>query len=113
MSKHDLSDAANPVIAANKTDAVATAPTLSTNSYWQKTQRLTLGLLLVWFVMTFGTIFFARELDRFHLFGWPVSFYLAAQGIMLLYLLIVVLYTVIMGRLERRLHPDIEQTHGE
>ena len=110
MSKHDSSDAAN---SANPAFAVATVPTLSTNSYWHKTRGLTLGLLLVWFVMTFGTIFFARELDRFHLFGWPVSFYLAAQGIMLLYLLIVVLYTVIMGRLQRRLHPDIEHTHGE
>lgn len=107
MSKPDSPDT------ARATEASTAAPTLSASSYWHKTQRLTLCLLLAWFVMTFGTIFFARDLNQYHLFGWPVSFYLAAQGIMLLYLLIVILYTVIMGRLERQLHQNSERTHGE
>ena len=94
-------------------DTSTSSPPLAANRYWHKTRRLTLTLLLVWFVLTFGTIFFARELDRIQLFGWPLSFYLAAQGMMLIYLLIVALYTLIMARFERQFHADNEHAHGE
>ena len=86
------------------------SPATPAARYWRYTRRLTLLLLLLWLVVTFGTIFFACELDHVQLFGWPLSFYLGAQGLMLFYLTIVGLYTVCMGRAERRLHA--EQTHG-
>jgi putative solute:sodium symporter small subunit len=59
--------------------------------YWQRTQSLTLALLLVWFVITFGAVFFAREL-RFTFLGWPFSFYMAAQGSLIGCLAIILLY---------------------
>ncbi len=71
-------------------------------SHWQSTRRLTLGLLLVWFVLTFGVIFFARELSGMRWFGWPLSFYMAAQGLVLAYLLIVAVYTWQMRKIDRR-----------
>ncbi|WP_034295422.1 DUF4212 domain-containing protein [Herbaspirillum sp. RV1423] len=92
--------------------ASATPP--SPSSYWDKTRRLTLALLGLWFVVTFGAVFFARELNHVHLFGWPLSFYMAAQGIMLVYLAIVTVYTIWMGRAERQFqHQTGEQAHGE
>ena len=69
--------------------------------YWQRVRRLTLQLLLIWFAVTFFVIFFARELSVFTLFGWPLSFYMAAQGILLVYLLIVAFYVWSMKRLDR------------
>jgi putative solute:sodium symporter small subunit len=59
--------------------------------YWAQTRRLTAALLLVWFVATFVVTYYAREL-RFSFLGWPFSFYMAAQGSLLIYLLIVYLY---------------------
>lgn len=85
-------------------------------SYWDKTRRMTLALLGVWFLVTFGAVFFARQLDRVNLFGWPLSFYLAAQGVMLIYLAIVVVYTLWMRRAERQLHAiqaASEHHHGD
>jgi len=82
-----------------------------TSRYWHKTRRLTLMLLAVWFVVSFGTIFFARELDHLHLFGWPLSFYMAAQGVMLVYLVLVAIYTISMNRIERQW--QAETAHGE
>ena len=70
--------------------------------HWQRTRRLTALLLLVWFGATFCTIFFARELSGLTMFGWPLSFYLAAQGVALLYLAIIGLYALIMKRIDRR-----------
>jgi putative solute:sodium symporter small subunit len=54
--------------------------------HWQRTRRLSMQLLLLWMVTGFGAAFFARELATLNLFGWPLSFYLAAQGSSLVYL---------------------------
>lgn len=67
--------------------------------YWRTTLRITLALLSVWFAVTFGVSFFARELD-FTFFGWPFSFWMAAQGSLLIYCLIITVYAVVMGRLD-------------
>ena len=71
-------------------------------SYWQKTQRLTLVLSAIWLIVTFCTVFFARDLYGFKLFGWPVSFYMAAQGILLVYVAIVAVYAWQMRKLDRQ-----------
>jgi putative solute:sodium symporter small subunit len=81
--------------------------------YWRNTKRLTLTLLGIWFMVTFVAIFFARQLDRVTLFGWPLSFYMAAQGVMLIYLLIVLVYAVFMRRAELQLPIENEPPHGE
>ena len=62
---------------------------------------MTALLLLVWLATGFGTVFFARELSRFELFGWPLSFYMAAQGASLVSLAIIGFYAWRMRRLDR------------
>jgi cation/acetate symporter len=49
------------------------------------------GLLAVWFAASFGVVFFARDL-QFEVFGWPVSFWFAAQGSVLVFIVIVVVF---------------------
>lgn len=71
-----------------------------TRAYWRRTLHVTGWLLAVWAGVTFGVCFFAREL-RFSFFGWPFSFWAAAQGSVVLYVLIVVAYAWAMERLER------------
>ena len=68
--------------------------------YWRRTVRLTMGLLAIWFIVTFVAAFFARELAAFEFFGWPVSFYVAAQGALIVYVLIVWYYARRMRRLD-------------
>lgn len=67
--------------------------------YWHRNLQLTAGLMLVWFGVTFGAVYFARDLD-FSFFGWPFSFWIAAQGAPAVYVLIVALYARAMGRLD-------------
>lgn len=73
---------------------------ISKQRYWYRVRALTLTLLLLWFVVTFGVIFFARELAGLELFGWPVPFYMAAQGTTLIYLLIIGVYALAMKKLD-------------
>ena len=70
--------------------------------HWQQTRRMTAVLLLLWLVTTFCAAFFARELNHLSVFGWPLSFYLAAQGASLVYLAIIAFYAWRMRRLDRQ-----------
>ena len=45
----------------------------------------------MWFAASFGVVFFARDL-QFEIFGWPVSFWFAAQGSVLVFIAIVVVF---------------------
>jgi putative solute:sodium symporter small subunit len=69
--------------------------------YWRRVRALTLGLLLLWFLASFVVIFFARELSSVSLWGWPLHFYLAAQGVTLVYLAITGVYALAMQRIDR------------
>lgn len=77
-------------------------------AHWRATRRLTLVLMSLWLCTGFVTVFFARELSRFALFGWPLSFYMAAQGASLVSLVVIVLYAWRMRRLDR-LYPAAAQ----
>ncbi len=66
---------------------------------WRGSQRITAALLVVWFAVTFGVAYFARELSATVL-GWPFSFWVAAQGALFVYLLLVCLYARWMARLD-------------
>lgn len=73
-------------------------PTLETlRRYWRINLRWISGLMLVWFVVSFVLVFFARDLN-FQFMGWPFSFWMAAQGSLLIYLLLVVIYAWAMHR---------------
>jgi putative solute:sodium symporter small subunit len=69
--------------------------------HWRRARRLSLVLLGLWLATGFGTVFFARDLAHLSVFGWPLSFYLAAQGASLIYLLIIGIYAWRMRTLDR------------
>jgi putative solute:sodium symporter small subunit len=75
---------------------------LARAAHWRQTRRLTTILLALWLATGFGTVFYARELARLALFGWPLSFYMAAQGASLVYLAIIGAYAWRMRLLDRR-----------
>ena len=68
--------------------------------YWRKNLSITAVLLFIWFLVTFALMFYARDLT-FNFFGWPFSFYMAAQGSLIIYVLIIWYYARYMNRLDR------------
>jgi putative solute:sodium symporter small subunit len=74
---------------------------LRRTQYWRQVRLFTAVLIALWFSVTFGIIFFARELSALTVFGWPFSFYMAAQGLTLFYLFLVGLYVFRMRRLDK------------
>lgn len=55
-------------------------------------------LLAVWAGISFVCCYFARELS-FMVAGWPFSYWMAAQGAVLGFIAIVVVYATVMRRL--------------
>ena len=73
----------------------------SRRTYWRYNLGVTAILLAIWFVATFVVSYFARDLD-FEFFGWPFSFWMAAQGSPVIYCVIVWFYVQYMGQLDIR-----------
>ncbi len=68
--------------------------------YWQKNLRITGILLAIWFVVTFVVGYFARDLN-FSFFGWPFSFWMGAQGALVVYVAIIWYYAHYMNKLDQ------------
>lgn len=65
--------------------------------------RLSVVLMTIWALVSFVVPFFARELD-FMFLSWPFSFWMAAQGAILIYLVIVWVYAHRMNQLDDQHH---------
>lgn len=68
-------------------------------AYWSKNLRITAILLAIWFVATFVVSYFARDLN-FTFFGWPFSFWMGAQGSLVIYVIIIWFYARYMNNLD-------------
>jgi putative solute:sodium symporter small subunit len=79
-------------------------------AHWRTTRRVTATLLALWLLTSFGAIWFARDLQDLSLFGWPLSFYMAAQGASLVYLAIIGAYAWRMRRADARYAAALEGT---
>lgn len=75
------------------------AASSSQRAYWSKNLRLTAILVTIWFVVSFVLVYFARDLN-FEFFGWPFSVWVAGQGALIVYCLIVWYYQRAMNRLD-------------
>ena len=74
--------------------------TESHKQYWSKNLRITALLLGIWFFVTFVVGFYARDLN-FNFFGWPFSFWVGAQGALVIYVLIIAYYAHYMNNLDK------------
>lgn len=69
--------------------------------YWRRTLNLTIVLLAIWFVVTFVMAYFAMDLHNIVIAGFPLSFYMAAQGSLIVYVVLIWFYARKMGALDR------------
>ena len=67
---------------------------------WRRNLALIALLLAAWLALGFVPAYFARDLD-FTLFGWPFSFWMAAYGASLGYLVLIAIYAFARNRAER------------
>lgn len=70
------------------------------HEYWTRNLKITAVLLGIWFFVTFVIGWFARELS-FNFLGWPFSFWVGAQGALIVYVWIIWYYAKYMNNLDQ------------
>jgi putative solute:sodium symporter small subunit len=70
------------------------------HQYWHKNLLVTTILLVIWFVVTFVEGWYARELNAFTFLGFPLGFYMSAQGSLIVYVVLIWFYARYMNALD-------------
>ena len=62
--------------------------------HWAETRSLTTWILILWFIFSMGIFFFANSLNSITFFGWPFGFYMAAQGALVIFVVLIVVLNI-------------------
>ena len=73
-------------------------------AYWRENVRLLLTLLVVWFAVSFGAgVLFVDALNKITVAGFPLGFWFAQQGSILVFVALIFIYAARMNAIEKRL----------
>jgi putative solute:sodium symporter small subunit len=81
------------------------AETRDTRGYWKANLRLLLGLLAIWFLVSYGAgILFVDLLNRIRIpgTGFPLGFWFAQQGSIYAFVILIFVYVWQMNRIDAR-----------
>ena len=59
-------------------------------AYWHKTRNLMWVILAAWFFFSFVIHFFAPQMNNVRILGFPLGYYMAAQGSLIAFVLMCV-----------------------
>ncbi|GAB3628073.1 hypothetical protein PTE30175_02549 [Pandoraea terrae] len=66
--------------------------------HWRRSLWLVAVLLVIGFCVTFLPPFWAREWSSIRFAGWPLPFYMAAQGSILVDIVLIIVYALVQRR---------------
>ena len=84
--------------------------------YWRSNVRIMMILLLIWAAVGLGCgVLFADYLNalNFKLGGFPLGFWFAQQGSIITFVLLILVYCVLLNRLDRKHHDELQQLRRE
>ncbi|HIA36702.1 MAG TPA: DUF4212 domain-containing protein [Flavobacteriales bacterium] len=71
--------------------------------YWKSNLKILGSLLIVWFIVSFGFgILYVDELDKISIGGFKLGFWFAQQGSIYVFVIIILVYVILMNRLDRK-----------
>ena len=62
------------------------------NGYWEETRSLMIKVLVVWFIFAFVVHAFVVPLNQIVIFGFPLGFWMAAQGSLIVFVALIFWY---------------------
>lgn len=83
----------------------------SLKTYWRANLRIMSVLLAVWALAGLGAgILFADKLNQIKIpgTGFPLGFWFAQQGSIIVFVLIILVYCILMNRLDNRHHDELK-----
>jgi putative solute:sodium symporter small subunit len=78
------------------------------DAHWRRNLRLMAGLLAVWAFVSLGCgVLLADWLNQWSLGGFPLGFWFAQQGSIVVFVVLILVYALAMRRLDRRHHEEL------
>ena len=71
-------------------------------AYWSENKRLTTITLVIWALVSFGAVFFVDALNTIVIFGFPLGYYMGAQGSLIVFVALIFNYSATMNRIDRK-----------
>ena len=84
----------------NMQQAKADRATLA--AYWAENKRLTTITLIIWAAVSFGATFFVETLNNIVIFGFPLGYYMGAQGSLIVFVLLIFNYSSMMNKIDHK-----------
>jgi putative solute:sodium symporter small subunit len=86
----------------------------SIERYWRKNVLIMVVLLVVWAVVGLGCgVLIADWLNNFSLGGFPLGFWFAQQGSIVVFVLLILVYSVLLNRLDAQHSTELSRLRQE
>ena len=84
----------------------------SAHDYWKSNIKIVVSLLAVWFFISYGCgILFVDALDTIRFGGFKLGFWIAQQGSIFVFVILIFVYIHLMDKLDDRY--NLESSKGE
>jgi putative solute:sodium symporter small subunit len=80
---------------------MATITAANREAHWTKTRNLMIGHLVIWFIFSFVVHWFAPELNKVSFLDFPLGFYMAAQGSLIVFVVQLFVFAKQQERIDR------------
>jgi len=72
-------------------------------AYWRQNIKYLAMLLSIWFLVSYGAgILFVDALNKINLGGFPLGFWLAQQGSIYVFIVLIFVYVKLMNKLDAK-----------
>ena len=89
---------------------VSDAEAAALKRYWKANVTIMAVLLMVWAVVALGCgILFADVLNAYKLGGYPLGFWFAQQGSIIVFVFLILIYCILLNRLDNKHHEELER----
>ncbi|MGF1648856.1 MAG: DUF4212 domain-containing protein [Hyphomicrobiaceae bacterium] len=69
--------------------------------HWARTSSLMWMMLFFWFVFSFVIHFFVKQLNEITFLGFPLGFYMAAQGALIVFVAMLFYFAYAQDKIDR------------
>ena len=78
-------------------------PQKNPQAYWRENLRIVAWLMAVWFFVSYGCgILFVEQLNKIELGGFKFGFWMAQQGSIYVFVVLIFIYVRLMNRLDEK-----------
>lgn len=81
---------------------MATITAADRKAHWSRTRNLMITHLVIWFVFSFVVHWFAPQLNQISFLHFPVGFYMAAQGSLVVFVVQLFVFAKQQDRIDRQ-----------